>query len=91
MSTNTKLIKTDNTFLAKLTFVRLCYHYGKKKKEKKSCKFPEHLKIMVSVSCNSTRYAQKKRSIRKKTETQNFSVNATLYISLKGLRKALKL
>ena len=42
MSTNTKLIKTDNTFLAKLTFVRLCYHYGKKKKDKKSCKFPEY-------------------------------------------------
>ena len=105
MSTNTKLIKTDNTFLAKLTFVRLCYHYGKKRKKKKVANFQNimskivreffifslHLKIMVSVSCNSTRYAQKKRSIRKKTETQNFSVNATLYISLKGLRKALKL
>ena len=27
-----KLIKTDNTFLAKLTYVRLRYHYEKKQR-----------------------------------------------------------
>ena len=42
MSTNTKRIKIDNTFLAKLTSVCLCCQYGKKKERKKSCKFSEY-------------------------------------------------
>ena len=61
MSTNIKLVKIYNTFLAKLTSQRLRYHYGKKSKEKKVANFhnikskivrdffifPLHLKIMV--------------------------------------------
>ena len=35
MSTNIKLVKIYNTFLAKLTFLRLRHHYGKKSKKKK--------------------------------------------------------